>query len=254
MKSQLAKEYDNTSPSPNGGTLAFNDTIYLVSGPQGEPFVYAYQLMENTTYPFYSRVSQLWNISTSSLVVASMKTAFHDTLTYYIESNGGYVVCVDTLTGIEQWRYGTAHDVVADFTIIHDEYLLLDTTNGYTILIQIGSLSSSKYDSTSAPSSQAMQTTKMSDNDELSPSTAPSRAVSLIPSHFSFEPSSSGTNFPTIDTALPSSTMGNQDDTTPSVDTYGATATSTQSASTSCHIAIFTDAIFMLVGVIMLIQ
>lgn len=155
------------------------------------PFVYAYEVFENTTHPFNSFATQLWNVSTVSLVVASMKTAFEGTLTYFIESEGGYLICVDTMTGVEKWRYKTGHNVVSDFVVIDDQYLFFGATNGHTSLLRIGQ----------------------------TPSTAPSQAPSTVPSaSFSMIPSKLPTEFPSTSPSISaSSTPSNLPSDAPSI-------------------------------------
>jgi hypothetical protein len=203
----LKKEFNNTSPGPNGGTLAFDDSVYIVSGPRGMPYLYAFKLFENITHPFASESVQLWNVSTPTLVVANVKTGFNDELTYYIESEGGDLVCIDTLKGEEKWRHKTGHNVVSEFTIINDEFLAFGTTNGYTSLLRIGN------SPTATPS--------------VAQSAGPTRFVSLMPSFFptqvpskspSIVPTSAPSNVPSnIKSNIPSSRHSDRPSSTPTL-------------------------------------
>jgi len=183
IKFQLDKEFDNSSPGPNGGNLVYDDKVYLVAGPPGVPYLYAYQLFENRTDPFHSSgATQLWKIRTSALVVAQVKTAFEDRLAYYIESEGGDLVCVETLSGLEQWRHPSGHNTVADFAIVDDEFLIFSTTNGYTSLVRIGN----RQNITSS-----MTPTKST---SLVPSIPPTKAPSIQPT----VPSKDYNHYPSI--------------------------------------------------------
>lgn len=201
MKFQLAKEFNNTNPSSNGGTLALDDKVYLVAGPRGMPSLYAYELFENYTDPFNSsKAVQLWNVSTSDTIVASVKTGFDDKLAYYIE--GGHVVCVETLTGSEQWRHQTGNETVSDFAIVDNRFLVFGTANGYTSLLRIGdgptaspSLIPSMIPTKDPSSMPSVEPTSK-------PSMAPSKDPSLMPST---EPTSEPSMAPTEDpSSMPS--------------------------------------------------
>ena len=201
IKIQLDKEFDNTSPSPNGGTLAFDDKVYLVSGPNGMPYVYAYEIFENFTHPFQSEAIQLWNISTNSLVTSRIGTGFDDTLTYFIESKG-VIVCVETRTGVEQWRYEVGDDINADFEIIDDAFLAFATSNGSISLLIIGETP------TDTPS---LAPSTIPSTITAKPSQVPSSSPSIIPTErFSLRPS----NNPTILESLRPSTYPTTNPTT----------------------------------------
>jgi hypothetical protein len=212
LKYSVKKEFNNPIPAPNSGSLAFNDTLHIVSGPSGAPFLYAYKITENITHPFQSTVTQSWNISTvSSLVEARVQTAFNDELAYYVESEGA-LVCIETLSGAEKWRHQTGGHVRADFVIIDDEYLAFATTNGYTSLLRIGETS------TESPSGVPTEVTSMSPSVQptalptLKQSNRPSTTITESPSGVPTEVTSMS---PSVQpTALPTLKQSNRPSTT----------------------------------------
>mmetsp|Transcript_24669 Transcript_24669/g.28223 ORF Transcript_24669/g.28223 Transcript_24669/m.28223 type:complete len:224 (-) Transcript_24669:132-803(-) len=158
------------------------------------PYIYAFELFENRTHPFESMAIQLWNISTPTLVETNIKTAFNDTLMYYIESEGGHLKCVETMTGIEQWKFKTSGDVTSDFKVIDDKYLIFGTTTGKASLIRIGN---GPCDSPSAPPS-IVESNLPSDSPSSFPSEIPSYSPSATPSAIpSASPTRSSSDYPT---------------------------------------------------------
>ena len=150
-----------------------------------------------------------------TLVEAKVQTAFGDELAYYVESEGA-LVCIDTLTGTEQWRYRTRGRVRADFVILDDTYLVFATTNGYTSLLRIGEMVSESpsavptLDVSIAPSvKDSVFPTVMSSSwpsalPTVSPSGLPSKDYTTSPSSkptmkpLTPFPTPSGTPFPTV--------------------------------------------------------
>jgi hypothetical protein len=135
--------------------------------------LYAFKLKENSTDVLESSAEQLWNISTSSAIISRVQTAFDDTLAYYFESEGD-LVCIDTLSGEQQWRHQTGGHVKADFTIIDDTYLVYGTTNGYISVLRIGDLRSS--------SPSYTPTTVLTGKPSNTPSVTPTKVPTSIPS------------------------------------------------------------------------
>lgn len=135
------------------------------------------------THPVESKTKQLWNISTSSMVLSRVQTAFNDSLAYYVESEGD-LVCIDTRTGEQNWRHQTGGHVKADLTVFDDTYLVFGTTNGYLSLIRIGDLRSDSpsYNPTVVPTRK--------------PSNTPSRIPTALPS---LGPSPNPTRAPVVD-------------------------------------------------------
>lgn len=225
LKYAIEKQYNNSEPPPNSGSFAFNDTLHIVSGSGGIPILHAHSLNENKTHPYQSSVKQLWNISTLTLVEAKVQTAFGDVLAYYVESEGA-LVCIDTITGTEQWRYRTRGRVRADFVILDDTYLVFATTNGYTSLLRIGEMVSES--PSAAPTIYVSIATSVKDSvfptvmSSSWPSARPTVSLSGLPSKdYTTSPSSkptmepltpfptpSGTPFPTVqDSNEPSEAM-----------------------------------------------
>ena len=134
----MSKEFDNPIPAPNCGTLALNDSLLIVTTPSGVPLLHAFELSENETNPFDSTARMLWSKRTDFIIETRPKTAFEDLLTFYFESQSGHLICIETLTGVEQWRYGTAEDMVSDFVIWDDSYLAFGAKSGNVALIRIG--------------------------------------------------------------------------------------------------------------------
>ena len=150
-----------------------------------------------------------------TLVEAKVQTAFGDELAYYVESEGA-LVCIDTLTGTEQWRYRTRGGVRADFVILDDTYLAFATTDGYIFLIRIGEMVSES--PSAAPTSYVSIAPSVKDSvfptvvSSSSPSALPTVSPSGLPSiYYTTSPSSkptmkpltpfptpSGTPFPTV--------------------------------------------------------
>jgi len=144
-----------------------------------------------------------------------VQTAFGDELAYYVESEGA-LVCIETLTGTERWRYQTRGRVRADFAILDDTYLVFATTNGYTSLLRIGEMISESPSAvptihvSDAPSVKdsvfptVMSSSWPSARPNVSPSGSPSEEYTSSPSSKpSMEPltpfpTPSGTPFPTV--------------------------------------------------------
>ena len=176
----MAKEFNNPIPSPNSGSFAFNDTIHIISSPSGDPYLYAYKLLENLTDPLESKTKQLWNISTSSAVSARVVFAFNDSLAYYADT-GGNVVCIGTKSGEQMWNHSTGGNVRADVAILKDTYLAYGTSDGYATLLRIGDTKSESPSSNPSSYPSSVPTNVPSKLPTPSPSPGPSRKPTSFP-------------------------------------------------------------------------
>jgi len=214
LEFQLEKQLNNNIPSHNSGTLV-SDNFWIIPGPpglDGMPYIQGMEIIDNI---FSRDLKIVWKIVTTNVIQSRPKLAFNPVLAYYID--GQMIVCIDAISGDEKWTYDAGAEILAEFNIIDEKYLVYGTKDGVISSIQIGDSETNapSFVPSSAPSTSPSKPPSFTPSLHPTISTHPSLRPSFQPSK---KPSSNPSSNPSVmPSSIPSTRPSQPPSSTPSL-------------------------------------